>query len=81
MVVKYRMGPESRKPTHRTSQNVVKRFSRGGPFVMMPAESDGSQARSRPSDIPAMDSSMSPQKGVTVGVTVCVIGTLVLWVL
>jgi hypothetical protein len=42
------------------SQDMEKRFSRPRPFVIMPAEFDGSQARSRPSDIPAMDSSMSP---------------------
>ena len=39
---------------------------------MMPAEFDGSQARSRPSDISAGYRSMSPWKCVTVGVTVCV---------
>ena len=40
--------------------------------MMMPAEFDGRQARSRPSDISATDSSMSRLIGVTVGVTVCV---------
>jgi hypothetical protein len=49
--------------------------------VIIPAEFDGSQARSRPSDNSAMDSSMSPCRDVTVRVTVCVIEILVLWVL
>jgi hypothetical protein len=50
---------KSRKAIHCISQDVEKRFSTPGPFVIMPAEFDGSQARSRPSDISAMDSSMS----------------------
>jgi hypothetical protein len=50
---------KSRKAIHCISQDVEKRFSTPGPFVIMPAEFDGIQARSRPSDISAMDSSMS----------------------
>ena len=49
---------------------VLARWS--GPLVVTPAEFDGSQARSRPSGISAVYSSMSPSKCVTVGVTVCV---------
>jgi hypothetical protein len=47
----------------RSGQNVrckKGRLSRGVPLVVTPAEFDGSQGRSRPSEMSAMKSRMSP---------------------